>query len=1193
MQMSVHRKEEDLIAHTHNTARFFVENKHISWVLLVATLVWGVYGYSRMPQRKDPDIPVRVAVAVCPWPGVKAEKVEERVTRKIETKIAENDKVERLESTSRTGLSVVKVRLLENVTATSEIFDDINLKLSSIKDLPEGAGPIVFIKDFGDTAALMLSVASPKVGEVEIDLRARELEKVIRELRSQAPQPENGERVSLAFVFPNLPEGRWVERKIELASKLWKAKDIAKDFLVFNGPGLAVLDMTTTLDDAELAREMWAFVHEELHAAEISPDIWEPVIIVRDPQSTRVKLAASSGSKYSLRDLEAFTDEITRTLNKVPLVSKVTRWGVQRETVFLEYSQERLASYGLQPWRIKDVLGARNVTLPGGMLEFEGKNLIIDPSGEFASERELGETIISSTDSGAGAYLRDLVEMGRGYETPPQNVNYLIGRNAQGNWQRMRAITLAVNMRSGEQIGRFSEDVDVALERVKERLPEDLVIARTSDQPQQVQESVNLFMHSLYEAVILVVIVALVGFWEWRSALLLAMSIPITMAMTFGMMNFLHIDLQQVSIASLMIALGLLVDFPVVANDSIKQELDHGQARDVAAWLGPTKLAKAILYATFTIIVAYLPFLLLTGDTGHFLYTLPIVVTCSLVASCVVSMTFVPFVASYLLRPRKKPAPSTEELRTSGFYARYYRLGSFLIDHRWKAFLISLVVLAAGFWVQSGLKPQFFPKDLSYLSYVDLWLPEDASIMSTDEAAKAAEDLLIKAAADFGAKHPDKNGKPVEALRRLTTFVGGGGPRFWYSVEPELSQANYAQILIEVRDKHLTNLLLDPLQMALMVRLPGVRVDMRQLESGPPVGFPVQIRLSGEDMTTLRALGESLQGMFSSMPNAYRTKDNWGTEIFQARLKINSDKANLAGVTNLDIARSSAAAMNGFVATDLREGRLTIPVVARLRMEERAVMGDIENLYVYASEGRQRVPLGQFSTIEYGMETEKIARRNHFRTITVSCFPAPGVLPSEVMSAFIPKLEEFKKSLPPGYTVEIGGEYEEQVKGFDQMTVILIVSVVLIFLALVFQFRNAVKPFIVFAAVPYAMAAAFAALAIMGSPFGLIAFLGVISLIGVIVSQNIVLFECIEEKLKEGEDIRTAILDAGIMRLRPVAISVAATGIALIPLAINGGPLWEPLCYAQIGGLMVAAFVTLLMVPVLYAIAALDLKIVR
>ncbi len=1188
-----HNKDEDLIANTHNVSRFSVENRQITWVLLVAVLLLGVYGYSRMPQRKDPEIPVRVAVAMCSWPGVKAEKVEELVTRKIEAKIAENEKIERIESTSSTGLSVVKVKLIEGLKSTGEIFDDINLKLSGIKNLPEGAGPIVFIKDFGDTATLMLTVASPKVGEVEVDLRAKELESVIRDLRSQSPKPEKGERASLAVVFPNLPEGRWVERKGELLRKSWTRKQIAKDVLLYNGPGLAVFDLTTTLDDAELMRELWAFLHEELHASEFSPDIWEPAVIVRDPQSARVKLAESSGSKYSLRDLEAFTDEIARTLNAVPVVSKVTRWGVQRETVFLEYSQERLASYGLQPSKIRDALGARNVILPGGVLEFEGKNLIVDPSGEFKSERELGETIISSTNSGAGTYLRDLVEMGRGYETPPQNLNYLIRRDTEGNWQRLRAITLAVNMRSGEQIDRFSKDVDSALERVKERLPEDLVVERTSDQPLQVQENVNLLMRSLYEAVVLVVIVALIGFREWRSALLLAISIPITLAMTFGMMRFLNVDLQQISIASLIIALGLLVDYPVVANDAIKQELDHGRPRDVASWVGPTKLAKAILYATITNIVAYLPYLLLTGDTGQFLYTLPIVITCSLVASYIVSMTFVPLVAYYLLRANKKPPSSIEELRTRGFYGMYYRVGSFLIDNRWKAFLLSLVVVVAGFWIQSRLKPQFFPKDLSYLSYVDLWLPEDASITTTDEAARTAEDLIVKAVADLGAKHPDKNGKPVEALKCLTTFVGGGGPRFWFSVEPELSQANYAQILIEVRDKELTNLLMDPLQRALMARLPGVRVDMRQLETGPPVGLPVQIRLSGEDISTLRASAERLKEIFRSMSNAYRTKDDWGSEIFQARLKINPDKANLAGVTNLDVARSSSTAMNGFEITNLREGRLTIPVVARLRMEERASIGDIENLYVYAAEGSQKVPLGQISTTEYGMETEKIGRRNQFRTITVSCFPAPGVLPSEVTSALMPKLEEFKKSLPPGYTVQIGGEYEEQVKGFDQMKTILMICMVSIFLALVFQFKSAIKPFIVFSALPYGMTGAFAALAVTGSPFGFMAFLGVISLVGVIVSHIIVLFDFIEEKLEEGEDLRTALLDAGIMRIRPVAITVAATVIALVPLATHGGPLWEPLCYAQIGGLMVASFVTLLIVPVLYAIAAFDLKILQ
>jgi multidrug efflux pump subunit AcrB len=1190
--MSVHSKDEDHIGHTHNTARFFVENRHISWVLLAATLIWGVFGYLRMPERKDPEIPIRTAVAMCSWPGVKAEKVEELVTRKIETKIAENEKVDRLESTSRTGLAVVKVKLVEDIKATGELFDDINLKLSGIKDLPEGAGPIVFIKDFGDTATLMLTVGSPKVNQVEIDLRAMELERVIRDLRARVPEPMDGERVSLAVVFPNEPAGRWVQRKLDLISKLWTVKGFVKDVLVSNGPGLAVLDAATKLDDRTLWNELWAFINEGFHISEFNPDIWEPVII-REPQTTLSKLTESAGSKYSLRDLESFTDEIARTLQAVPIVSKVTRWGVQKETVFLEYSQERLASYGLQPWKIKDVLAARNITLPGGVLAFEGKNLIIDPSGEFKSEKELGDTILTSTNSGAGVYLRDLVEMDRGYETPPQNLNFLTIRDNRGDWQRMRAITLAVNMRSEQQIGTFSQEVDAALERVKERLPEDLIVARTSDQPRQVQESVKLFMHSLYEAIVLVVIVALVGFWEWRSALLMALSIPITLAMTAGMMHFLHLDLQQVSIASLVIALGLLVDDPVVANDAIKRELDQGRPRDVASWLGPTKLARAILYATITNIVAYLPYLLLTGDTGRFLYTLPIVLACSLVASRVVSMTFVPFLAYYMLVPHKTPAKSMEELRSSGFYGQYYRVCSYLIDHRWKAFLVSLVLIVGGFWIQSHLKPQFFPKDLSYLSYVDLWLPEDASIMSTEEAAKAAEKLLREALAHFEAKHPDRDGKPTPVLKSLTTFVGGGGPRFWFSVEPELSQPNYAQILIEVRDKHLTNGLVDPLQKALMDRLPGVRVDMRQLESGPPVGFPVQIRISGEDMTMLRVLGERMKTMFRALPNTYREKDDWGGEIFQARLRINPDKANLAGVTNVDVARSSSAAMNGFTATSLREGRLTIPVMVRLRMEERASIGDIENLYVYATEGQLRVPLGQISTTEYDMETEKIARRNHFRTVTISCFPAPGVLPSEVTAALMPALEEFKKSLPPGYTLAIGGEYEEQVKGFSQMTVILLISVVSIFLALVFQFKNAVKPFLVFSALPYGMAGAFAALAIMGSPFGFMAFLGVISLIGVIVSHIIVLFDFIEEKLEEGEDLRAAILDAGIMRLRPVLITVAATVFALIPLAKNGGPLWEPLCYAQIGGLMVATFVTLLMVPVLYAIAAFDLKIVN
>jgi multidrug efflux pump subunit AcrB len=301
----------------------------------------------------------------------------------------------------------------------------------------------------------------------------------------------------------------------------------------------------------------------------------------------------------------------------------------------------------------------------------------------------------------------------------------------------------------------------------------------------------------------------------------------------------------------------------------------------------------------------------------------------------------------------------------------------------------------------------------------------------------------------------------------------------------------------------------------------------------------------------------------------------------------------LAGITNLDVAAASAAAMSGNPVATLRDGDKQIPVVAQLRMQERAQLGDIQNLYVYSLQGPQKVPLREVSRIDYSLRDEVIHRRNQFRTITVSAAPAEGVLSSEVMAEARPKLLELTRTMPPGYRLEIGGEEEKQVQGFGDLAVVLAVSVACIFLALVFQFKNAIKPFIVFAAVPYGTVGALIALWIMGAPFGFMGFLGVISLVGVIVSHIIVLFDFIEEKRHEGTPFEQAVLDAGVMRLRPVMITVAATVIALFPLALHGGPLWEPLCYAQIGGLVVATFITLLLVPVIYAIAVLDLKVVK
>lgn len=850
-----------------------------------------------------------------------------------------------------------------------------------------------------------------------------------------------------------------------------------------------------------------------------------------------------------------------------------------------------MAAYGAQANNLRDILSARNTTLPGGVVEYEGKNLAIAPIGEFKSEKEIGGVIVAASPNGSPVYLGDMVEINRSYDSPPRFMNFYTWRDAQGNWQRSRAITLAIQMRPGEQIGEFDEAIDEALANVKHRLPEDLIFARTSDQPLQVAENIDLFMSSLYEAIALVVLIALVGFWEWRSAVLMALSIPLTLAMTFGMMYVLGVDLQQVSIASLIIALGLLVDDPVLAGDAIKRDLAIGHKPIIAAWLGPTKLATAILYATITNIVAYLPFLMLTGDMGRFLYSLPIVLTCSLVASRLVSMTFIPLLGYYLLRPSKKKDLAIAERRNRGFAGWYYKVGHWAIAHRWKVLGGSLAFLALGGFFGSQLKTQFTPKDLSYLSYIDVWLPEDAPLSATRETAERVEAITRRVIDEYGKAHAEDD-RPLDILESLTTFVGGGGPRFWFSVAPEPQQTNYAQIIVQLKDKHLTHHLIEPLQAAFSAEIPGARIDMRQLETSA-IGIPVAIRLSGDDLHTLRTEAERLKNIFRALPLADRVQDNWGAQSFVVNLEVDPDRANLAGVTNLDVAVSSAMGMNGYSVAVLREGDKQIPVIARMRMEERNQLADLQNFYVYSTQTGKKVPLRQISSMSYSMQTEKIQRRNQFRTITISCFPAAGVLASEVLNAAMPQVQEFERALPPGYQMEIGGEYEEQVKGFGELGIVMGISIAMIFMALVVQFKNAVKPLLVFAAIPYGIVGALAALWIMDMPFGFMGFLGVASLVGVIVSHVIVLFDFIEEAHERGESLIESLLDAGIMRLRPVMITVGATVFALFPLAAHGGPLWEPLCYAQIGGLTVATFITLLLVPVLYAIFVLDLKIVK
>src|SRR5580693_7267563 len=872
-----HITDDERIRTIHNTSRFFVEHRQIAWACLIGVVAWGVYGFFSMPQRKDPEIPVRVAVAACQWPGATAQQIEQLITRPIEETIAQNKTIHPagpddygIRSISLPGASFVYVQLSEDTKDSREQFSDINLKLQSLGPLlPAGATGLQFQSDFGDTAALMMTVASPNVDDLEIEMRARSVEDAIRAARSASGRSRL-QPVSIIYTFPLSLSETAMTQATEGFRRSAERDGVIEDGKLVAGRGFIGVDGATKYDDQDLAAYLERYIASNFHESEFDPDISARVII-RDVEGTRPKLAAAAGLKYSYAQLDDYTDLISRSLLCVPQTSRVERRGVLPQAVYLAYSQERLASYGIQLADLGRVLFARNITLPGGSIEAGEREIQIDPSGRFEDARSIGNVIVGASNAGSPIYLRDMVQISRAYQSPASYLNFYSWVDKHGEPHRSRAITLAVYMRSGEQIQKFGAAVQEKMKQVRAALPSDLVIARTSDQPLQVKENIDLFMEALYEAIALVVLVALVGFWEWRSALLMALSIPITLAMTFGMANMVHVDLQQVSIATLIIALGLLVDDPVVANDSIKRELAAGIPRLHAAWLGPTKLARAILYATATNIIAYLPFLMLTGSTGDFLYSLPIVMTAALISSRLVSMTFIPLLGYYLLRQPTKPEPTIEERRRRGFYGMYNRLAGKAIQWRWAVLALSVLFLIGGGVIATRLKSQFFPEDVQYWSYVDVWLPNDAPFSLTNQTAQQAEQIIRRVIADFEREHPVKK----NLLTSVTTFVGGGGSRFWFSVSPEQQQKNYSQVLIQLSDKEVTPELIAPLQTALSSGIPGAYLTVHQLQTNP-VEFPVEVRISAvsdvdpkqeaEDNRNLRRLAGDVQDILRAAP---------------------------------------------------------------------------------------------------------------------------------------------------------------------------------------------------------------------------------------------------------------------------------------------------------------------------------------
>ena len=667
-------------------------NEHpVLLVLLFGVLVWGWFGYNSMPQRKDPNIPVRVGVASCSEPGATSQQVEQLITRPIEDTVAQNKTIHAgtpadygVRSISLPGYSYVYIQLIDDVDDLKRQFSDINLKLNALNgQLPQGAGPITFQSDFGDTAALMLTVASPKADAVEIDLRSQSIQAAVRSARVSKKSTPPEKPVTIIYPFPESVSPRAIESGAILFEREAIDAGILTHTTQIQGTGFIGFDGTSSRDDAAIQVFIQQFFTNELQRSELHPDAWSPIVI-HDPAETREKLWQIAGDKYSYAELDDFSDLIARTVQGAPETSKVERRGVQQQTIYLEFSQDRLAAYGLQPADLSKLIQAHNIIAPGGVFETGQREIILTPSGQFENPKAIGDSVVTTTAAGAPVYLRDLVDISRGYQSPATYLNYYTWRDADGHWRRSRAVTIAIYMRDQKQIAKFGESIDVKLAQLHHILPADLITVHTSDQPLQVKENIHLFLRALEEAIVLVVIVSLLGFWEWRLALIMALAIPITLAMTFGVVYMLGIDLQQVSVATLIIALGLLVR----CASSLRRWYQARARRGPPAPRGFVARSHKTLDGNFFCHhhqchrLSSVP----AADRATPVSSsrsLPIVMTASLLCALVVYMTFIPILGYYNQRSPKKKELTIEEKRERGFYGFYNRLVGHAIQHRW------------------------------------------------------------------------------------------------------------------------------------------------------------------------------------------------------------------------------------------------------------------------------------------------------------------------------------------------------------------------------------------------------------------------------------------------------------------------------------------------------------------------------
>ncbi|KAA9340382.1 efflux RND transporter permease subunit [Larkinella humicola] len=882
-------------------------------------------------------------------------------------------------------------------------------------------------------------------------------------------------------------------------------------------------------------------------------------IVNSDFGDTEALVIGIESDNASYAQLKEYAQKLEDNLRTVKAVSKIKRIGEQKEQITVTSNSEKLSQYGVNLQQVVRVLQSQNAINATGDIKTENSKTPLYTNGYYNSENEIANQIVGASQSGSVVRLGDVATIGRQYAEPTTKTT------VNGH----KALILTVQMQEGNNIVKFGDEVSQKIADVTQQVPGNVRITTVVNQPHLVDQNISHFIREFFLAIVSVVIVVIL-LLPFRIAAVAAMAIPVTVAVTFALMQAFGIEFHQVSLAALIVVLGMVVDDAIVIADNYVELLDEGVERWTAAWRSASDLVVPVLAATVTIIASFMPMVLLTGTVGEFINALPLTVAIALSSSFIVAMVLTPLLCYTFIRKglhdhsevaeNRKKKTSLLDLMQNG----YNKALDWCVRFPKVTIFGSLAtILLAGLLYTKGIKQKFFPAAERNQFVVELWMPTGTKLDRTEQAIRKVEKLV----------------KQDQRVTSFATFVGTGAPRFYYNFSPEVPVNNYAQILINTTDEKTTEAFAEELAAKVDQLIPEGMPQVKLMQQGQVLKAPVEVRIIGDDITRLKQIGGQVQAILKKTSGSRMVRDDFREDYYGISIRL-KEEANRLGFTTTSISQSVYTGFAGAPVSTMYEGNNAVDIVLRLDERNRRNTSDLQNIYLESPVTGARVPLRQIADLVPEWQTGKIMHRNGVRTLTVQSETQPDVLPAELLKAIQPEISRLQ--VPPGYRIEYGGEYANKQETFSQMMTVLAVSLVLIFFILLFQFRNFKEAAIIMLTIPLSLFGALFGLYITGNNFGFTAFVGLISLSGIVVRNAIILVDHTNELLKHGMDIRTAAIESGRRRLRPIFLTAMAAAIGVLPMIISGSPMWSPLASVIAVGVVWSMIMALLTVPVLY-----------